>query len=113
MMKFFSIQFTDKEEEFLIEKNKSTNFQKEIESLKATLKNREDYISNLKTEDEIKEMEQVVSKNRFFALFLFILTIFFQKLELSNEIDILKSKILTHEKKYLKSKGLIFDKVTI
>jgi hypothetical protein len=56
-----TIKFTDKEEETLIEKNKSTNLLKEIETLKTTLASREDYISNLKTEDEIKEMEQIVN----------------------------------------------------
>jgi hypothetical protein len=32
---------------------------------------------------------------------------------MSNEINNLNSKIMIHEKKYLKSKGLIYDKVMV
>ena len=50
----------------LIEKNKLANVHKENDTLKTTLKNREDYISGLRTEDEIKEMEENVTNFVFF-----------------------------------------------
>ena len=83
-----------KEEDFLIEKTKHSNHQKELENLKAKLKECNEYITQLPTIDEVKESDRK-----------------FQSLE--NENQELKAKIVECDKKLLRAKHFIKEKVRI
>lgn len=53
-------KLSSKDEEFLVEKNKMANFQKENEKLRSKLTDRDNYISKLPTEEEVKETDRKV-----------------------------------------------------
>ena len=71
-------QLSNKEEELLLEKTRLGQIQKDNEKLAATIANREEYISTLPTEDEVKRSDEevgVFSLDEY--LFLFFVTEYF------------------------------------
>lgn len=85
----FKTLLADKEADILAERQKNSNIQKDLEALKSRLNSREDYISGLRTQDEIKLMED-------------------HKTELSNECQALKTKVRQYEEKHLRAKHVIY-----